>query len=386
MSEGLQRRLAAILAADVVGYTRLMGEDEAGTLSALRTMRADLFESAINAHRGAIVKSMGDGWLVEFDSAVDAVSCAIRIQEELAGHEILKLRIGLHIGDITHADDDIFGDGVNIASRLQEIAEPGAIIISDMTRRSIDGKLAGDFSDLGQQALKNIAEPVIAYGWNMIEVSKAPAALPLPDKPSIAVLPFDNLSGDPEQEYFSDGICDDIITELSRYDDFLVIARNSTFQYKGKPTDPRRIGQELGVGFVLEGSVRRAGNRIRVVAQLIDVASQGHLWAERFDRDLEDIFAVQDEITAQIVSALGVTIHTEQVRRIQRKAPASLDAYDLCLQAWAKLRGGPDREPFAEMRRLAETAITRDAGFAKAYAIIAWAGGRSRPAVTLRHR
>ena len=216
MTDGIQRRLAAILAADVAGYSRLMGEDEAGTLSALRHLRTELFVPTVRGHRGKIVKSMGDGWLVEFASVVDAVTCAIKVQEGLAGHESITLRVGVHMGDITHEEEDIFGDGVNIASRLQEIARPGGIVISDIARRSIDGKLAAIFVDLGVQGLKNIVEPITVYGWGMTEAATKVTNLPLPDKPSIAVLPFDNMSGDPEQEYFADGITEDITTNLSR--------------------------------------------------------------------------------------------------------------------------------------------------------------------------
>ncbi len=216
MTEGMQRRLAAIVAADVVGYSRLMGADEEGTLAALRALRKDLFEPAVVSHRGAVVKRMGDGWLVEFASVADAVSCALAVQEKLAGRDTVELRIGVHLGDITHEDEDIYGDGVNIAARLQEIAEPGAIIISDIAWRSIDGKLSAAFADLGEQDLKNIAKPVTAYGWGMTAIANEPIALTLPDKPSIAVLPFENMSGDPDQEYFADGIAEDIITGLSR--------------------------------------------------------------------------------------------------------------------------------------------------------------------------
>ena len=235
MTDGIQRRLAAILAADVVGYSRLMGEDEAGTLSALRHLRTNIFAAAVDAHRGRIVKSMGDGWLVEFASVVEAVTCAIEVQEGLVGHESIKLRVGVHLGDITHEEEDIFGDGVNIASRLQEIARPGGIVISDMARRSIDGKLAATFVDLGVQNLKNIAEPIKVYGWGMTAVTADATVLPLSDMPSIAVLAFDNLSGDLKQDYLSDGLSENIITALSRFPDFFVIARNSTFAYKGKP-------------------------------------------------------------------------------------------------------------------------------------------------------
>jgi adenylate cyclase len=348
-----------------------MGEDEAGTLSALRQMRTETLAPKVSGQRGKVVKNMGDGWLVEFASVADAVTCAIEVQEALARNESIKLRISVHLGDITHVDDDIYGDGVNIAARLQEIAEPGAIIISDIAQRSIDGKLATTFVDLGAHSLKNISEPVTAYGWGMKSVSAGASALTLPDKPSIAVLAFDNMSDDPEQEYFSDGISEDIIAELARYSDFLVIARNSSFVYKGHSLDLKRVASELGVRFVLEGSVRKAGNRVRVVAQLIDAISGGHIWAERFDRELDDIFAVQDEITGQIVSALGQSIQNFQLQESRRKEPASLGAYDKCLQAAAQLPN-PDHAPFTDARRLAQEAIALDPSYAQAHAIVAW--------------
>jgi TolB-like protein len=266
----MERRLAAILAADVVGYSRLMGEDEVGTLGALRQFRSQLLAPVVDRYRGTVVKSMGDGWLVEFASIADAVACAIAVQEGLAEQQPIKLRIGVHLGDVTHEDEDIYGDGVNIAARLQEIAKPGAVVISDTTRRSIDAKLAADFVDLGSQELKNIVEPVAAFGWGMSSRDSQPASSALPDKPSIAVLPFDNLSGDPEQEYFADGISEDIITTLGRRRWLRVIARNSTFVYKGQALDVRRIAEELGVKYILEGSIRRSGERIRITAELVD--------------------------------------------------------------------------------------------------------------------
>jgi len=330
MSEAMHRKLAAIISADVVGYSRLMGADEANTLAALRLWRAEVFEPTVNDNNGNVIKNMGDGWLVEFDSAGDAVNCAIRVQEKLSGHEVLKLRIGLHIGDITHADGDIYGDGVNIAARLQEIAEPGAIVISDVTRRSVDGKLATAFSDLGQQKLKNITEPIIAFGWGMTAVQAAP--LPLPEKPSIAVLPFNNMSGDPEQEYFSDGISEDIITELSRFSWIKVIARNSSFSFKGQSLDLTEIGRTLGVRYLLEGSVRRAGDRVRITAQLIEAENGGHLWAERYDRDLTDIFAVQDEITNAITNKVAPHLQNVEISRARRRS-GNLDCWDLVMRA-----------------------------------------------------
>jgi adenylate cyclase len=370
MSEETQRRLAAILAADIVGYSRLMGEDETGTLAALRQWRSEVFEPTVADHRGDIVKSMGDGWLVAFDSVVDAVTCAIQVQERLFEHKILKLRIGLHIGDITYADDDVFGDGVNIAARLQEIAEPGAIVISDMARRSIDGKLAADFTDLGVQELKNIADPVSVYGWGMTELSLAATTLPLPDKPSIAVLPFDNMSGDPEQEYFSDGISEDLITALSKLHWLFVIARNTTFTYKGLAVDVMRVARELGVRYIVEGSVRKAGNKVRISAQLVDGTTGSHVWAERYDRELDDIFALQDEITDTIVGRIDTEVRASEIERARRKPPANLDAWELYQRGlWHTYK--TTKRDNEEARSIFHKAVERDPNFALAHAGIA---------------
>jgi adenylate cyclase len=309
--ERLQRRLAAILSADVVGYSRLMGLDEAGTLSRLNTLRREMVDPAIAAHSGRIVKLMGDGALVEFASAVDAVTCAIEIQRQLREHDAdcteadrIRFRIGINVGDIIIEGDDILGDGVNIAARIESIAEPGGISISEDAWRQVQGKVAANFIDAGEQSLKNIARPVRVYRLDLALKAKAlsessrPILAP-PDKPSVAVLAFNNMSGDPEQEYFSDGISEDIITDLSKLSELRVIARNSTFTYKGKPVDVKQVGRDLGVRYVLEGSVRKAGNRVRVTGQLIDAASGEHVWADRFDRDLTDIFAVQASAARQ---------------------------------------------------------------------------------------
>ena len=369
MSEGTQRRLAAIISADVVGYSRLMGEDAAGTLAALRMVRSELFAPTVDAHHGSIVKSMGDGWLVEFASVVDAVTCGIEMQERLAGHETIKLRIGVHLGDISHEDEDIYGDGVNIAARLQEIAEPGAVVISDMARRSIDGKLSAAFADLGAQTLKNIAEPVTAYGWGMTAAADKGSVLPLPDKPSIAVLPFANMSDDPEQEYFSDGLTEDIITDLSKVSGLFVIARNSSFAYRGRDLDLRQICDELGVRHVLEGSVRKAGGRVRINAQLIDGTTGGHLWAERYDRDLADIFAVQDEVTQEIVAALKVTLSETEKSLIVGGGTRDVEAHDHFLKGRALMFGSKrDREMFEQSMTCFRRAIELDPNYAGAYA------------------
>ncbi len=359
MTDGIQRRLAAILAADVAGYSRLMGEDEAGTLTALRHLRTKLFAPAVDGHRGQIVKSMGDGWLVEFASVVDAVTCAIEVQQGLAGHESIKLRVGVHLGDITHEEEDIFGDGVNIAARLQEIAKPGGIVISDMARRSIDGKLAAGFVDLGTQNLKNIAEPITAYGWGMTAITSDATALPLPDKPSIAVLPFVNMSGDPEQEFFSDGIAEDIITALSRFHLFFVIARNTSFTYKASSIDVKQVSRELGVQYVLEGSVRKSGTRVRVTAQLVDAIADRHVWAERYDRDLNDIFAIQDEITERIAMAVAPELHAAEMERARRKTIPELGAWELVARAGWHI-GKFSAENSAEAQNLLSKALELD--------------------------
>jgi len=371
MSEGTQRRLAAILAADVVGYSRLMGEDEAGTLAALRQLRSELFAPTVQSHGGTVIKDMGDGWLVAFDSAADAVTCAVAVQETLADHETIKLRVGVHVGDVTHADKDVFGDGVNIAARLQDLAEPGAIVISDTSRRSIDGKLAGSFNDLGRQKLKNITDPVTAYGWGMIAASTKPTGLEFSDKPAIAVLPFDNMSGDAEQDYFADGITEDIITVLSKFQTFNVSARNSTFAYKGTSTDIKQMARDLRANYVVEGSVRKGGERVRITAQLIDAESGNHVWAERYDRELEDIFAVQDEITERIVAAVAPGVLAAEIRRAQKKDANDLDTWDAIMRArWHLMRFSATDS--AEAKRLLSWANERDPNNVVAWSDLAW--------------
>ena len=365
----MQRRLAAILAADVVDYSRLMGEDEAATLAALRHLRRELFAPAVADHRGTLVKSMGDGWLFEFASATDGVSCAIQVQQALATDDRIKLRVGLHIGDVTFEDEDIYGDGVNIAARLQEVAAPGAIVISDTTRRSVDGKLASNFTDLGPQDLKNIAEPVTAYGWGMTAAQAERTALTLPDKPSIAVLPFDNMSGDPEQEFFSDGITEDIITALSRFHQFFVIARNSSFTYKGRAVAVKHVAQELGVQYVLEGSVRQAGIRVRITAQLIDASTGSHMWAERYDRELDDIFAIQDEITEHIATAIAPKLQLADVARARRKNVPELGPWELVARAlWHVARY--TEQDIGDAESLIEKALALDPENCRAHALL----------------
>lgn len=371
MTDGIQRRLAAILAADVAGYSRLMGADEAGTLTALRQLRTELFAPTVAGHRGKIVKSMGDGWLVEFASVVDAVTCAIDLQEGLAGHDSIKLRVGVHLGDVTHEEEDIFGNGVNIAARLQEVAQPGGIVISDLARRSIDGKLAGSFINLGSQNLKNIAEPITAYGWGMTAITADATALQLSDKPSIAVLPFQNMSGDPEQEYFSDGITEDIITALSKFRWFFVTARNSTFTYKGSAIDIKQVGRDLGVRYVLEGSVRKAGSRLRVSAQLIEASIGNHIWAERYDRELADIFELQDEITLTIAAAVEPELAGSERDRALHKPTADLQAWDFYQRGMARIWQF-DRQAMADGAAFMHQALALDPDFGLAYAYLAY--------------
>jgi adenylate cyclase len=381
--ERLQRRLAAILSADVVGYSRLMGLDEAGTLLRLNALRRELIDPTIAAHSGRIVKLMGDGALVEFASAVDAVTCAIEIQKRLREHDAagskanpIQFRIGINVGDIIIEGEDILGDGVNIASRFEGIAEPGGISISEDTWRQVQGKVAANFVDAGEQTLKNITRPLRVYRLDQAPAAATASAAPRPmpaqsDKPSIAVLAFNNMSGDPEQEYFSDGISEDIITDLSKVSELCVIARNSTFTYKGKSVDVKQVGRELGVSYVLEGSVRKAGNRVRVTGQLIDVASGGHVWADRFDRELTDIFAVQDELTREIIAALKLKLTSEQKGRLSRKTTIDVEAYNLFLRGreQALLQ---TKSSNVEARALLGRAIAISPDFAAAYAYIAF--------------
>jgi TolB-like protein/Flp pilus assembly protein TadD len=342
-----QRRLAAIVAADVVGYSRLMGRDESGTLAALKALRREVVDPPIAAHGGRIVKTTGDGLLLEFPSVVDAVRCVVEIQTALAERSAaiaddkrIAFRVGVNLGDIIIDGDDIFGDGVNIAARLEGIAEPGGICLSDDAYRQIRGKFDLMFDDLGLQTLKNIVQPVHAWrlrlGDERAQSSAATSALPLSDKPSIAVLPFENMSGDPEQEYFADGMVEDIITALSRFKSLFVIARNSSFTYKGRAVDVRQVGRELGVRYVLEGSVRKAGNRLRLTGQLVEALSGIHVWADRFDGALDDMFELQDRITSSIVVAMLPTLEQAEIERSRRKPTGSLAAYDYYLRGRAQ--------------------------------------------------
>jgi TolB-like protein/class 3 adenylate cyclase len=325
-----------VLAADVAGYSRLMGLNEEGTLAQLKAIRKSLIDPTIAAHRGRIVKTTGDGMLVEFASAVDAARCAVEVQRGMAGQNAdvpqdvrIEFRIGIHVGDIIIDDNDIFGDGVNIAARLEGIAEPGGICISDDAQRQVRGKVDIAFEDMGSQTLKNIAEPMRAWRVQLGLQSTAtaqqassasqPQVLALPDKPSIAVLPFQNMSGDSEQEYFADGMVEDIITALSRFKSLFVIARNSSFSYKGKSPDIRQVGLELGVRYVLEGSVRKAGSRLRITGQLIDTSTGAHLWADRFDGALTDVFELQDQVTEKVVFEVSSTCRSHQSKALKRQ-------------------------------------------------------------------
>ena len=376
--ERVQRRLAAILAADVVGYSRLMKQDEVGTLAALKSRRAEILQPLVAKYHGRVVKFMGDGVLVEFASAVDAVECAVALQQGmakenrgLADDRHIVLRIGINLGDVIVEGGDIYGDGVNIAARLEGIAEPGGILVSGSAYDQVKGKVDTGFEDLGSRSLKNIGETVRVYQSRPSrEAAAAMPALALPDKPSIAVLPFDNLSGDPEQQYFSDGIAEDIITDLSKVSGLFVIARNSSFTYRGKAVGVQEVTRELAVRYVLEGSVRKAGNRMRIAAQLIDGTTGGHLWAERYDRDLTDIFAVQDEVTREIVTALALKLNKGEQRRIAHKGTDNLDAYDHYLRG-RQLVFQRSRTGVEEARPLLERAIDLDPEFAQAYAMLA---------------
>jgi TolB-like protein/class 3 adenylate cyclase len=342
----VERRLAAILAADVAGYSRLIEADEEGTLSRLKALRAEVIDPKITGHHGRIVKTTGDGFLVEFASVVDALRCAAEVQAAMAkgnaplppDHRI-EFRIGINVGDIVAEDGDIFGDGVNVAARLEGLAEPGGICVSARVQEDASGRLDLAFEDIGEQALKNITRPVRVYRVREAAAKNpsAPAqpALPLPDKPSIAVLPFANISGDPEQEYFADGMVEEIITALSRIRWLFVIARNSSFTYKGQTVDVKQVGRELGVRYVLEGSVRKAGGRVRIAGQLIDALSGAHLWADRFDGSLEDVFELQDKVASSIAGVIEPTLQVAETARSASRPTNDLTAYDLYLRALA---------------------------------------------------
>ena len=376
MSDGrVERRLAAILAADVVGYSRLMGQDEAGTLARLRALRCDLIDLRIADHKGRIVKTTGDGILIEFSSVVEAVACAASVQREMLQRNLvipqdqrIEFRIGINSGDVIVEGDDIHGDGINIAARLEALAEPGGICISGIVHDQVYGRLEVIFDDTGDQNLKNIARPVRVYSLRtgLIEVSPtATPTLSLPDKPSLAVLPFQNMSGDPEQEYFADGVVDDIITALSRVGWFFVIARNSSFTYKGKSVDIKQVSRELGVRYVLEGSMRKAANRVRITGQLIEAETGRHIWADRFEGALEDVFDLQDRITESVVGAILPSVQRAEIVRAHAKPTENLDAYDLYLRAVDRTVRA-SRDGTAQAVSLLRRAIATDRNYALA--------------------
>ena len=365
-----QRRLAAILVADVVGYSKLIGSDEAGTLAQLEALRTEIIEPQIAKHAGRLFKSVGDGFLIEFASAVQAVSCAKAIQEA-NGQGRLPLRIGIHVGDVVVQGDDLMGDGVNVAARVEGIAEPGGIAITRAVHEQVRDKLDLGFMDKGEIELKNIQRPVQVFVIGGAKVDGQATALPLPDKPSIAVLPFQNMSGDPEQEYFADGMVEDIITALSRVQWLFVIARNSTFAYKGSAVDIRQVGRELGVRYVLEGSVRKAGKRIRITGQLIDAASGTHLWADRFDGALEDVFELQDHVTASVVGAIAPKLELAEIERAKRKPTGSLTAYDFYLRGLANMHQDNTREATDKALQMLSHAMEIDHDFASALGLAA---------------
>jgi adenylate cyclase len=364
----VQRRLAAILAADVVGYSALMQRAEEATYAKFERLKRELIEPSLSRHEGRLIKTTGDGVLAEFASPLAAMRCATEIQDRLAeGTGPFKLRIGLNLGDvIVGQDGDLFGDGINIAVRLEGIADPGGILISEKVYSEVEGKLDVGFEDRGEQHLKNIAKPVRAYavraGSYSALAERLSATPPLPDKPSIAVLPFENMSRDPEQEYFADGMVEEIITALSRFKWLFVIARNSSFTFKSKAVDVKEVGRRLGVRYVLEGSVRKAAGKVRITGQLIDAVTGAHIWADRFERDLTDVFALQDEVTAAVVSAVQPKLLQTEIAMATRRRPESLTAYDFYLQAMPQYYLSTP-EGLAEAIRLADRALELDPRF-----------------------
>jgi adenylate cyclase len=363
----MERRLAAIVAADVVGYSRMIRSDEDGTIAALRALRAELIDPAVAKHRGRIVKLMGDGVLVEYASVVDAVASAVEIQQGAAARNAdipedrrIVLRVGVNLGDVVIDGDDIQGDGVNLAARLEALAAPGAVCVADSVHDQVRDRLDLVFADLGERQVKNIDRPIRVWQWSDGDLpapaARPPEAPPLPAKPSVAVLPFDNMSADPEQEYFADGVAEDVITALSRSNGLFVIARNSSFAYRGRSVDIRQVGRELGVRYVLEGSVRRAGNRVRITAQLIEAASGNHVWVERYDRPLDDIFEVQDEITTNVTGMVGNEIMRAELNRMAQRGGDDLPAWDRVMRAqWHINQLDPEHN--ARARAICEAAI-----------------------------
>jgi len=389
---GSDRRLAAVLAADMVGFSRLMEVDETGTLARLKAHRIELIDPAIAKNHGRIIKTTGDGLLVEFHSIVDAVLCAAEIQRRMARRNAdlpparsMQFRIGINLGDVIVENDDIFGDGVNIASRLETLAEPGGICVSGAVRDQIGQRLDDiAFEDLGDKSVKNIARPIRVFRVRLEQATRVPpeqakdaaVATTISKKPSIAVLPLANMSGDPEQDFFADGLTEDIITELSRFHELLVISRNSTFVYKGKAVNVQHVAREFAVDYVLEGSVRKAGGRVRVTVQLIDAETDRHIWAERYDRDLEDIFAIQDEMTRAIVATLPGRVEAATHDRAKRKPTDNMAAYE-CVLAAKVLHHRSTREDNAEAQRLLNRALALDPNYAHAHAWKACVLGQS---------
>ena len=383
-NERVERRLMAILAADVAGYSRLVGADEEGTLAQWNAHRRELIDPKITEHYGRIVRVTGDGLLVEFASVIAAVRCAVEVQcamdtrnADVPQEKRIEFRMGINVGDIIIDGRDMWGDGVNVAARLEALAEPGGICVSGRVQEDVHGRLDIAFLDAGEQQLKNIARPVRVYRVRLHDTAKAVPALPLPTKPSIAVLPFNNMSGDPEQEYFADGMVEEIITALSRMRWLFVIARNSSFTYKGRAVDVKQVGRELGVRYVLEGGVRKAANRVRITAQLIDASTGAHLWADRFEGTLEDIFDLQDRVTASVVGAIAPKLEQVEIERVRHKPTESLDAYDYYLRGLATSHPRT-RELNDEALRLFYKAIELDPEFSSAYGMAAWCYARRK--------
>jgi adenylate cyclase len=401
------RRLAAILAADVASYSRLMGADEEGTLAALKGHRRELIDPLVAQHQGRVVKTTGDGLLIEFASIVDAVRCAVVMQQGMEDRNAnvnesqrVRFRVGINVGDVIVEDDDIFGDGVNVAARLEALAQPGEICVSATVREHVGEKLPIGFVDLGEHSVKNIARPVHVYRIetrvepkNAVQGEPAHAMLALPDRPSIAVLPFTNMGGDVEQDYFADGIVEDIITGLARIKWLFVIARNSSFAYKGRSVDVKQAGRELGVRYILEGSVRKASSRVRVSGQLVEADTGRHVWADRYDRTLDDVFALQDELTMSVVAAVEPSVRQAEIERVKRKRPDSFDAYDLVLRAIPDVYPAMP-EGAAKALPLLERALSMEPDYALAHGFASWAheivfargGGREENRLgTIRH-
>jgi adenylate cyclase len=384
----VQRKLMAILAADMVGYSRLMELDEAGTLARLKTHRLELIDPTIAKNNGRIVKTTGDGMLVEFSSATDAVECAVEIQRRMARRNTdveqarqIRFRIGVNLGDIIIEEDDVLGDGVNIAARLEAVAEPGGIAVSQAVRDELAHKLELSFEDQGEQPMKNISRPLRVFRIALDELLVPSMPLPTPSPGdgghiSIAVLPFVNMSGDPDQEFFADGLTEDIITALSRFRDLLVISRNSTFVYKGKAVNVQEVAKAFGVHYVVEGSVRKVANRVRITVQLIDARTDRHVWAERYDRELEDIFAMQDEVTASIVATVSGRVEAAAVERVQRNPTSNMRAYE-CLLAAKVLHHRSTAADNAEAQKMVDKALALDPNYAHAHAWRACIAGQS---------